>query len=98
MENITCKKCGLIDDYSITEKAGHKMAYCNGCYSFIKNIAHQPPLFYFGKHKGTRIDECWDINYLEWCIKNNVLKGFHKEVCQKRFLHLCNLENNPDLN
>jgi uncharacterized protein (DUF3820 family) len=92
MENVTCKKCGLIDDYSVTEKSGHKMAYCNGCNSFIKNIAHQPPYFYFGKYKGTRIDECWDIDYLGWCMKNNVLKGRHKEVGQLRYVELVRKE------
>jgi hypothetical protein len=75
MEDVTCKKCGLINDYSVKIKPPHHYAYCNGCESFIKFIPHDTPKFYFGKHKGTLISECTDVGYMEWVIGAGVVKG-----------------------
>jgi uncharacterized protein (DUF3820 family) len=68
MEQIVCKKCGVENDYSTQLKNGQNVATCNNCQSFIKNIAYQPPKFYFGKYKGTLIADCFDLKYLTWFL------------------------------
>ena len=42
-------------------KGTQKVATCNMCGNFIKNIAYQPAKFYFGKYKGKEISECMDL-------------------------------------
>ena len=51
-------------------KGTQKVATCNMCGNFIKNIAYQPAKFYFGKYKGMEISECMDLEYLieDLCI------------------------------
>lgn len=88
MEAVICKKCGLVDDYSTEIKNGHKVATCNGCKSFIKNIPHQPPKFYIGKYKGQLISECTDKSYLQWFILNTNPKANIKEACIKKIAEL----------
>lgn len=66
--DIVCNKCGLINDYHVIEKANNKVAYCNGCESYIKNIPHDVPKLYVGKYKGIPISEIEDLNYLKWAV------------------------------
>jgi predicted amidophosphoribosyltransferase len=66
---IVCR-CGSVDDYRIIDKANNKMAYCNDCNAFIKNIPYKDPAFYFGKYKGHLIKTIEDLNYLEWALGN----------------------------
>ena len=84
MENIICKKCGLVNDYRVEFRGGHKCAWCNGCGSFLKNIAHKEPQFYFGKYKGLLISECTDVWYMEWAIKSGVVKGNIRQAIYDR--------------
>lgn len=67
---ITCKKCGLIDDYRTELKNGQNTAFCNGCGAYIKNIPYAKSKFYFGKYKGELVSDVTDIEYLSWFLKN----------------------------
>lgn len=72
MNDIICKQCGSIDDYSVERKANNNVATCNGCGRFIKNIPYSEPALYFGKFKGKPIKdfEGKEIEYLYW-VRNN---------------------------
>lgn len=59
-----------MDDYRIEEKANNKVAYCNGCDSYIKNIPHAEPTLFFGKYKNWKVCELQDLNYLDWLRAN----------------------------
>jgi hypothetical protein len=71
-KDIVCTKCGLVNDYRTEMKANNKVAYCNGCDSFITNIPYQQPMLYVGKYKGVPISSIHDASYLEWAV--NTLK------------------------
>jgi len=82
METLSCNKCGLVDDYTISDRGVHKTAFCNGCGSYIKNVAYQPPALYFGKYSGREIksltsDE--EVRYLQWLTIQTWLKPKVKE-------------------
>lgn len=73
MEEIICKHCGCVDDYTTEMKSNQNVATCNGCGTFIKNIPYQAPALYFGKYKGLAIKNYLSrdhVNYLYW-IRNN---------------------------
>lgn len=67
---VICNKCGSIDDYTTEQKANNLVATCNGCDSFIKNIPHDKPKFYFGKYKDIPIADISDLQYLVWARDN----------------------------
>lgn len=94
MEDVICKKCGLVNDYSVKIKLPHHYAYCNGCSAFIKFVQHESPKFYFGKHKGTLISECTDVGYMEWAIGAGVVKGNIKAAIIHRLEMLERGKNN----
>jgi len=81
---LTCKKCGLINDYRVEIKGVHHTAYCNGCDAYIKNVSYQPPQFFFGKYKGTLIADCKDVPYMKWCVKEGVVKASIKRAVEDR--------------
>lgn len=66
---IECKKCGSLNDYHVIEKTNNKVAYCNKCESYIKNIPHDVPKLYVGKYKGIPISDIEDVNYLIWAAE-----------------------------
>lgn len=78
--NLSCTSCGLINDYTITEKNNQRVCTCNGCGRFlgnkpkdeydVKNI-----MMPFGKYKGQYIIQINDLNYLRWVLKNVTIKG-----------------------
>ena len=73
MEDIVCKNCGTVDDYTLEMKSNQNVATCNGCGKFIKNVAYNPPALYFGKYSGKAIKDYFtpdEVNYLHW-IRNN---------------------------
>ena len=80
MEEIICKNCGLVNDYNTVFKSNQKTAWCNGCGTFIKNIPHSLPRFYFGKYKGGKVGECSDMGYLNWFLENTNPKPAMKEA------------------
>lgn len=72
MEDIICKQCGSVNDYTVERKANNDVATCQ-CGAFIKNIPYQAPALYFGKHKGKAIKDYQtpdEVNYLHW-VRNN---------------------------
>ena len=83
-KDVVCQHCGLINDFRTIMKNGQKTAWCRGCDSFIKNIPYAPPMFYFGKYKGTKISECTDIQYLYWGLKKGLFKGGIKTAVEQR--------------
>jgi hypothetical protein len=89
MEDIICNRCGSINDYRVEERANNRMAYCNGCGMWIKNIPHsiQPARLYFGKHKGRLISEMTsddDLGYLRWVSENMKLPAKIREAINKQ--------------
>ncbi len=84
VDDVVCKKCGLVNDYRIIEKPFfskpviegeqakfHKTAYCNGCDSYITHLSqNKPQMFYFGKYRNVPVDEVTDVNYLNWALGN----------------------------
>jgi len=68
MEDVKCNKCGLINDYRVEEKANNKVAYCNGCDAYIKNLPYDVPKLYVGRYKGIPIDTIEDLDYLKWAV------------------------------
>lgn len=75
MEDITCARCGAVNDYYTEVKANNNVARCNQCDGFIKNIAYDKPKLFVGKYKGIAIDEIDDLNYLKWAVANMVTIG-----------------------
>lgn len=71
---IVCRSCGSVDDYQIIEKNGQKTAWCKSCDSWIKNIPYSEPSLWFGKYSGTPVNDIADLSYMEWLIKNDVVK------------------------
>lgn len=71
MEDVICKKCGLVNDYEIIVKSGQQTAWCNGCSGYLKNIPYEAEAkMYFGKYAQAKISEINDLGYLEWAIDN----------------------------
>lgn len=92
-EEVVCKNCGLIDDYSIVIKSGHQVAFCNGCDNYIKSIAYQDLLalrMFMGKYKGKRICDIDDVSYLRWAYDNmTALKPRYLEAIDLQIVSLC---------
>lgn len=88
MEQLVCKKCGAIDDYTTEQKSNNLVATCT-CGAFIKNIPTEKPKFYFGKYKDNVIEDCNDLSYLIWARDNmNALKGRQKQAVLDRITSL----------
>jgi len=90
--NLKCPKCGVENDYVITERGIHKTAYCNPCGSYIKNLPQGKPfIFMFGKFKGTPLDDMKStdqINYLHWILSSDMNNTIKTKVVE----HLKTLE------
>jgi len=86
MEEIICKNCGLINDYTSKQNGPHIEARCNGCGKHIKFLPQSTePVIYFGKYSQSRICDITDLNYLEWLIsKCTTLKPKLKEAAKKQ--------------
>ena len=91
IEDIICKNCGSVNDYEIRINL-HKTAYCCSCGKYIKHIATEPPMFYYGKYSQVPISEITDKSYLTWAISNiKNLKTKLKEAIQEQINKLsCN--------
>jgi uncharacterized protein (DUF3820 family) len=72
--NVICKKCGLINDYTVTESGNQHVCKCNGCGHFLgnkpKEYNYQTIRMPFGKYKDSLICDLEDVRYLEWVIDN----------------------------
>lgn len=85
---IKCNKCGIINDYRTVEKSNNRVAYCNGCDSYIKNIPYDSPKLYVGKYKGIPIKEIDDLNYLKWAIKTLTISESVRSAITSQISHL----------
>ena len=70
---VICPSCGLVNDYTITEKANNSVCTCNGCGKFLGNkpkdiTGLRMP---FGKYKNRLIADVAkeDIPYLLWFFR-----------------------------
>ena len=86
MSKLFCKSCNKQVDFEIIIKANNHMALCWECGRFIKNVAHSTAdsIFYFGKYSGTKVNECHDLGYLQWIVKNVKLKEKMKDDINER--------------
>lgn len=93
MEDITCQRCGLANDYEIKQAGPHQSAYCNGCGNYIKHLPQNKPveIIPFGKYKGRELkslvsDE--EVRYLNWFSQMPDLKPRIKEAIRKHLIAL----------
>ena len=81
-KDITCKRCGRVNDYKI-DKNVHYKATCK-CGGFLTNISTNKPLtIHFGKYAGRQLDSMTDkdeLQYLQWACDNNVFTKKLKEA------------------
>lgn len=67
---VICPKCGLVNDYTITEKSNNSVCTCNGCDFFLGNKPKEANQLKmpFGKYKNILISDVAinDLPYLLW--------------------------------
>lgn len=91
---VTCYKCGSINDYKIEVKGGQNCCYCNGCNAWLGNKPKginegiDELCFPFGKYKGRPISECTDQSYLEWAVESVHFNERFIQAFAKRLLSL----------
>ena len=88
IKDVVCKKCGLINSVHIVEKGVHKMAFCDGCGAWVKNIGYDVARFYVGKYKGMKVEDVDDKNYLEWFLRETKPKEKMKEALEAQIKKL----------
>ncbi len=71
--NVICPACGLVNDYTVTEKSNNSVCTCNGCGKFLGNkpkdiTGLRMP---FGKYKHRLIKDValLDLPYLSWFLR-----------------------------
>jgi len=96
MDNIVCKNCGSIDDYTVIEKSNQHTAYCKSCGKYIKNIPQSKTehlKMYFGKFKDKLISEVDDEQYLDWVLRTNTTLNYkYRTAIQDRINEIQNKE------
>jgi len=85
MKEVTCNRCGTVDDYRTEMKSGQNTAWCNGCGKFIKNIPQENAAFVlpFGKFKGTLMSDMVtqeQISWLNWSLGADFNKNYKEKV------------------
>lgn len=88
---ITCKNCGSVDDYRVEQKSNNRVATCNHCDRYIKNIPHDKARIYIGKYKGKAVDEIDDLPYLNWLFDNVKLNAHVAHAVGEQIRKLENL-------
>lgn len=84
MEELKCKKCGVVGLPNITIKGVHHVGKCAICNAYIKHIGHAEPQFYSGKHKGKLISEIDDLEYLYWADENMKMSKYCLDAVERR--------------
>lgn len=84
-EDITCIKCGLVNDCYTYERGPHIGARCNGCDTFIKWIPQNNPNFIipFGKFKGRELSSMkldHEVGYLQWLLSTDIKLNLRKKI------------------
>lgn len=87
-EDIVCQHCGSVNDYSTTMKSNQKVANCNSCGKYIKNIPYRLPRLYFGKYKNQFVTDITDTDYLKWVLANVRLTGHLKTAIESQVFKL----------
>lgn len=76
---IVCKRCGSVNDFSVTKPSIHYRADCKSCGSWITNISeNKPTQIYFGKFKGRFLNSMGsheELHWLKWAIDSGAVKG-----------------------
>lgn len=73
--DVTCYRCGNVNDFKVEKPSIHYKAVCNCCNYFIKNLpTNAPAIMHFGKYKGREVqsmrsDE--ELKYLQWLLDNS---------------------------
>lgn len=88
MQDITCQKCGLINDYTVRKTELHQTAFCNGCSAYIKHLPKAKIEFtiYFGKFKNTKLKDFTSkehVEWLKWAVRTCDLKQDLKDAIIK---------------
>lgn len=89
MKDVTCTKCGSINDYEIRKSELHQTAFCNCCGAYIKHLPREGKdhVIYFGKYKGTLLKDFTTkdhVNWLNWCLNSvETLKPALREAILK---------------
>lgn len=76
---IICKKCGSVNDFSVSKPSIHYRADCKSCGAWITNISENKPIqIYFGRFKGRFLNSMGstdELQWLEWAVKSGAVKG-----------------------
>jgi uncharacterized protein (DUF3820 family) len=90
-KDVSCQKCGSLNDYHTIQKHLHLTAYCNQCKSYIKNLPQgNPYVMPFGKFKGVLLSDMVSkdqVDYLQWMLKQD----FNNTTKDKVTIHLNSL-------
>jgi len=75
MKDVTCNKCGSINNYRTEVSGNHLKAICKDCESYIKFLPQYNllDLMPFGKYKDREIKsliEDDEVKYLQWAVNN----------------------------
>jgi len=78
-KEVICTSCGLVNDYTITEKSNQRVCTCNGCGRFLGN---KPKDTYdvtqirmpFGKYRGEVIHTVNDLPYFRWILDQSEMR------------------------
>lgn len=89
---LFCNNCKSHQNYYTKENGVHLTAYCQTCDTYLKNVPHQPPMFYVGKYKGQLIEQIDDLQYLKWAKENMTsLSAYLREAVSDRIYSLENM-------
>lgn len=88
MEDVKCSKCQSVNNYRTEEKSTNKVAYCNNCGAYIKNLPYDVPKLYVGRYKGIPIDTIEDLDYLKWALGTLRLTSSVRMAVSSRISHL----------
>jgi hypothetical protein len=82
--DITCQKCGSVNDYTERQAGPHISAYCNCCDSYIKHLPKDKPFtLHFGKYKDRELNSMTsddELKYLIWLSQAPKLKAKLKQA------------------
>lgn len=85
MEEVICKKCGVVNEYKTEKRGNHLTAFCSACGAYIKHIPHvEPAMFFSKKYPNMKISECEDLQYLKFVHDKIKLSKRYKEAFERR--------------
>lgn len=84
--DVSCKKCGLVNEYEVVMKGPHRTAYCSGCGSYIKHLPKESNEMFimpFGKYKGEPLQMMVsedERRYLVWLSEQSFVKSNMRRI------------------